>query len=178
MGSTIFSPFTTSVCYTHTMRNMYHFLIALIRKLCAVVRPRFNWSSHSSIARFLNRLGSFILRVSRPLTSTSQVNDRGNPHPAILLPSDAASIELCNVGPSPKEIEEGLPVPVIDLNSIKEPRQADPPPGVVKDNDEEHGLLPPELRPSPTTIFVPIFPTQSDRYDQKIIMCVFPISNI
>lgn len=179
MRSTTFSPFTTSVCHAHTMRYMYHLLVTLIRKLCAIVRPILNWSSHSSVARLLNRLWSFILRASRPSTSTSRANDAGGPISAILLPSDAALIQLFTTESSPREIEEGLHAPAIYRNSIEEAPQTDSSPRAIEDNDGERELLPSEPNTSHIRMrFLSMLPLHSERYDQKVIMCVSQTSNI
>ncbi len=152
---------------------MYRLLVTLIRKLCAIVRPILNWSSHSSVARLLSRLWSFVLRRSRLLTSKLPLDDVGVPTPAILLPSAAASTTSITRVRSMREIEEGLPGPAVDPNSTEEPPQADLSPRAVEhDDDNEHGLLPPESRAPFATSFLPMLPEQSGRYDQNIIMCV------
>ncbi len=175
MGSTTLSGCTTSAYYPHAMRYISRLLITLIRKLCAIVRPILSWSSQSSVARFLNRLWSFILRASRLSASASTSSNGGD---LILLPSAAASMTLHSPESSPREIEEGLPASAVDRISTEEPPQTSPSPRAMEDNDEERGSLPPEIRPSPTTSFAPMLPILSDRYVQKIIMCVCQIFNI
>lgn len=158
------------LCYIHDKMYMYRLLVALIRKLCAIVRPILNWSSHTSVARLLNRLLSFILRRPGPLTSKSPLDDPGDPSSTILLPSATAPVTSCSPARSPRKIEEASPGPTADRTSIGYPPQADLSPRVNGSNDDEHDLQPAESRPSLGTQFVPIVPTQSGRYEQNIIV--------
>ncbi len=161
------------------MHNIYRFLIALIRKLGTTVCPILSWGSHSNVARLLNRLLSFILEASRPLPSKSRATDTGDPSPAILLPSDAASVELFTVELSPREIEEGLSVPAVDQHSTEKASPMDSSPRAMEDNDDESGLpLPKRDSSHKRTYFSPIHPWQSQRYSRKFIMCVCQVANI
>lgn len=170
------SSFTSSVCHSPAMRNMYHLLVTLIRKLCAIVRPILNCSSHSSLTRLLNRLWSYILRVSRHLTSTPRANDAGDPILSILRPSAAASMTSYTPEPSPMEIEEGLPA-AVDRILTEEPK-TDPSLRVTENDAERRERTSSGSKsPLPTT-FILILPSDSERYDQNIIMCVFQISNL
>lgn len=151
---------------------MYRLLVTLIRKLCAIVRPILNWSSHSSVVRLLNRLLSFILRRPGPLTSKSPLGDPGDPTPTILLPSATTSATSCTPARSPREIEEASPRPTVDLIPTVYSPQPDLPPRVNGNNDNERELQLTGSTPPLRTHFIPIFPYQLGRYEQKIIMCV------
>lgn len=151
---------------------MHRLLVTLLRKLCSIVRPILNWSSHSCVARLLNRLWSFILRASRTSGPRSSPNDPGVPTPAILLPSATASVTSCTPAHSPREIEEDSPRPTVDRISTQDPPQADLSLRADGNNDGERELQLIGPRPSPGTYFVPIIPSQSGRYKQNIIMCV------
>ncbi len=153
------------------MRNMYHLLLTLIRKLCAIVRPVLNWSSHSSTALLLNRLWSLTLRASRPLTSKSPSNDAGDPFPAVLLPSAAASMIPCVPERTPSEVEDGLPEAAVDRISTEPARS----PRITERNDNESESLSPW---SHMTYFLPMLPSESERYNGKTIMCVCHIPSI
>lgn len=157
------------------MHYMYRLLVTLIR---AIVRPVLNWSSHSNRARLLDQLWSFILGASRPSTSRSPPDDVGDPFPVIFAPSAAASMASCTPARSPREIEEGSSAAALNQNVIEEPPHTDHSPRIVEGNADERGLPLPESKPSFTTIFIPIYPSQFKRYDQKIIMCVYHISNL
>ncbi len=171
-GAKTHSLFAAFPCCIHDMNYMYRVLITLIRKLCTIVCLGLDWNSPSIIARLLNRVMSFILKASRAATSKSPPNDAGDPFPTILLPSDAVSMEPCAPVRSPSKIEEGLSAAAVNRISTEETPQTDLSPRAREINDDKRRLPPPELTPSPATSFVPMLPSDSDRYIQKIIMCV------
>lgn len=152
------------------MMYMYRLLVTLIRKLCAIVHPILNWSSHSSVVWLLIRLLSFILRRPGLLTSKSPLDDPGDTTPAILLPSATASATSCTPPRSPREIEEGSPGPTVDGTLTGYPPHADLSPRVNENNDNERKFRLTGPRSFFGTRFIPIFPSGSGRYEQKIIM--------